>query len=188
MPPAFPCPKCGAEILVGQQVCNNCGEQFEYRCAKCGMATGGISGFCTNCDGELVQHTHSATFQTKQTRIAHYEWIKPEQQKVAPRPLSKIGAYFALVAIILCILGGLYFVGTNQQGDPSKWLGGGFTFQGTSPPPTPSSAKASMKPPGAEVNTKQVVAPDSPRYSAEQVTAIARNESPECRKPTQRVA
>lgn len=187
LPPAFPCPKCGTEILIGQQACNNCDEQFEYRCAKCGMIAGSISGFCTNCGGKLLQHTHPAKPLTKKARIAHREGRKTEQQKGAPEPLSKIGAYFGLVAIILCILGVLYFVGTGTQGDPSKWLGGGFIFQGKSPPSTPPSAGVNTRPPSAEVNTKQVAAPDSPRYSAKQVIAVARNQNPDCRTPTRRV-
>ncbi|MBM3149202.1 MAG: zinc-ribbon domain-containing protein, partial [Chloroflexi bacterium] len=27
----FPCPKCGAEIPVGQAYCTSCGERFEYK-------------------------------------------------------------------------------------------------------------------------------------------------------------
>jgi hypothetical protein len=82
------------------------------------------------------------------------------------------------VAIILCILVILYFVGTSPQGEPSKWFGGGFIFQGQPPSSTP---------PSAEINTKPVVAPDSPRYLAEQVAAIASDQSPDCRAPTKRV-
>jgi len=178
LPPAFPCPKCGVEILIGQQVCNNCGEQFEYRCANCSMSAGAISGFCTNCGGELLRHTQSAKPQTKKANITHRKGRKAEQQKGAPEPLSKIGAYFALVAIILCILGIIYFVGTSPQGEPSKWLGGGFIFQGKSPPSTP---------PGVEVNTKPVSIPDLPRYTADQVILKAKSQSADCRAPAKQV-
>ncbi len=178
LPPAFPCPKCSAEISLGQQVCDNCGERFEYRCANCGITAGTISGFCTNCGGELLRHTQSAKPQTKKTKITHRKGRKAEQQKGTPEPLSKIGAYFGLVAIILCILAILYFVGTSPQGEPSKWLGGRFIFQGKTPPTTP---------PSAEVNKKPVAAPDLPRYSAELITAVAKKQSPDCRAPTKRV-
>jgi predicted RNA-binding Zn-ribbon protein involved in translation (DUF1610 family) len=177
-PPAFPCPKCSTEILIGQQACNNCGEQFEYRCAKCGMIAGSVSGFCTNCGGKLLQHTHPAKPPTRQAKILHRKGRRAEQQKEAQEPLSKIGVYLGLVAIILCILGALYFVGTGPQGEPSKWLGGGFIFQGKSPPSTP---------PSAEVNKKPVAAPDLPRYTANQVVLKAKNQSPDCRTPTRRV-
>lgn len=178
MPPAFPCPKCGTEISLGLQVCNTCGEQFEYRCANCGMTAWTISGFCTNCGGKLHQHTHPAKPQTKKAKINHLKGGKAEQQKGPPEPLSKIGAYFGLVAIVLCILAILYFVGTSPQGEPSKWFGGGFIFQGQPPPATP---------PGAEVNKKPVAVPDLPRYSAEQVILKAKNQSPDCRAPAKRV-
>lgn len=172
LPQAFPCPKCGAQISVGQQFCTVCGERFEYRCANCGTTAGTISGFCTNCGGKLYQQTQSTEPLAEKARG------KVKQIKTTPQPLSKFGAYLGFMAIMLFLIAIIYFIGTSPQGEPSKWLGGGFIFQGKSPPPTPPSTK---------VDTKSVSVPDLPRFTADQVTTIAKNQSPVCRVPAKRV-
>src|SRR4030042_1157345 len=61
LPPAFPCPKCGNQIPVGQKFCGTCGQHFEYRCRHCGVVAETLSGFCTNCGGKLYQQDRKST-------------------------------------------------------------------------------------------------------------------------------
>ena len=50
---AFPCPRCGSEIKMGQRFCGTCGQQFEYRCQHCGATFDEVSKFCISCGARL---------------------------------------------------------------------------------------------------------------------------------------
>ena len=47
------CPKCGCQIVPGQQFCGACGSSLESYCAKCGAAITDPSRFCGNCGARL---------------------------------------------------------------------------------------------------------------------------------------
>jgi DNA-directed RNA polymerase subunit RPC12/RpoP len=165
---SFPCPKCGAQIPVGQYLCSTCGQRFEYRCRHCGNAIGTSSGFCTNCGGKLyhlAQHTH----YKHAARVEH----------TVQQPVSQIGRYLIVVAIIFFLVGIIYAVGTSSQGDSSNWLGG-YNFGGQSPPSTPPATD------GTAGQQKPKPVSDSPAYTIDQVIAAAKQLSPDCRLQTRR--
>ena len=176
MQQTFPCPKCGAQIPVGQQLCGTCGEGFEYRCRHCGAVAETPSGFCTNCGGELCQQKQLATPLAGTVKRNRQE-EKVQQKTTIPQPAAQIGRYLLLIAIIIFIGAIVYTVGTSPQGETPNWLGGGFIFGGQSPPSTPPSIDAQQKPKPAT---------DLPRYKADQVITAAKNLSPDCRAPAKR--
>ena len=175
--PAFPCPKCGAQIPVGQQFCSTCGERFEYRCGHCGAVAETISGFCTNCGKKLRQQTKPPTESSVKKVIVTSQKGEARQKTAIPQPMGQVGRYLILIGIIIFIGAILYAISAGPQGEPSNWLGGGFTFGGQSPPSTPPSTDAQPTPKPA---------PDLPRYTTDQVIAAAKNLSPDCRAPVKR--
>jgi len=48
------CPKCGCQVVPGQQFCGACGSSLASYCATCGAAITGPSKFCGNCGAKLV--------------------------------------------------------------------------------------------------------------------------------------
>jgi hypothetical protein len=169
---SFPCPKCGAQIAVGQLFCSSCGQRFEYRCRHCNNAIADSSGFCTNCGGKLShlpQHTH----YRHAARVEH----------TVQRPAGQIGRYIIVVAVIFFMVGIIFVVGTNSQGNSSNWLGG-YNFAGQSPPSTPpvtTSIDSQEKP-----QPQPEPVSDLPSYTTDQVIAAASKLSPDCRLQTRR--
>jgi hypothetical protein len=47
------CPKCGCQLVPGQQFCGGCGSSLESYCARCGGAITAPSRFCGNCGARL---------------------------------------------------------------------------------------------------------------------------------------
>jgi len=47
------CPKCGCQIMPGQQFCGGCGSNLVSYCAVCGAAIASPSRFCGNCGARL---------------------------------------------------------------------------------------------------------------------------------------
>jgi hypothetical protein len=48
------CPKCGCQVVPGQQFCGACGSSLTSYCATCGAAITAPSKFCGNCGARLV--------------------------------------------------------------------------------------------------------------------------------------
>ena len=48
------CPKCGCQVIPGQQFCGACGSSLTSYCAICGAAITAPSKFCGNCGARLV--------------------------------------------------------------------------------------------------------------------------------------
>ena len=48
------CPKCGFQVVPGQQFCGSCGSSLTSYCATCGAAITAPSKFCGNCGARLV--------------------------------------------------------------------------------------------------------------------------------------
>lgn len=168
MQQSFPCPKCGAQVAIGQLFCSICGQRFEYRCRHCNNTIADSSGFCTNCGGKLyhlAQHTH----HRHAARIEH----------TVQQPRSQIGRYLIVVAIIFFLVGIIYALGTSSQGGSSNWLGG-YNFSGQSPPSTPPVTNGT----NGQQQSKPVL--DSPGYTMDQVIAAAKKLSPDCRLQTRR--
>ncbi len=176
MQQSFPCPKCGAQIPVGQNLCNTCGQRFEYRCRHCGTAVGTSSGFCTNCGGKLYHLAQHARPLASGAEHTHYRNAADVGYKVQ-RPIGHIGRYLIVVAIIFFMVGIIFAIGTSSQGDSSNWLGG-YVFGGQSPPSTPPVTD------GTNVQQKPKPISDSPAYTMDQVIAAAKQLSPGCRLQT----
>jgi predicted RNA-binding Zn-ribbon protein involved in translation (DUF1610 family) len=174
--PAFPCPKCGNQIPVGQKFCSNCGQHFEYRCHHCGAVAETLSGFCANCGKKLYQQTQLAKPSAKKVIKTRKE-EKPKGEKAIPQPAGQVGRYLILIIIIILIGAILYTISTSPQGEMSNWFGSSFIFEGKSPASTPPSTDAQQKPESG---------PDLPRYTTGQVIAAAKKISPYCRLPTRR--
>jgi hypothetical protein len=47
------CPKCGCQIVPGQQFCGGCGSSLVSYCARCGNAISEPSRFCGRCGARL---------------------------------------------------------------------------------------------------------------------------------------
>lgn len=177
MQQAFPCPKCGAQIPVGQQSCSSCGQYFEYRCRHCGAAVKTPSGFCTNCGEKLHLPIQTPTEPPTKKVVLTRQKEKIGHQTATPQPIDQVSRYLILIAIIIFMGAILYAIGTGPQGETTNWFGGGFIFGGHSPPSTPPS-----------IDTQQEPKPESdlPQYTTAQVIAAAKKISPHCRVPTRR--
>jgi hypothetical protein len=179
---SFPCPKCGAQIPVGQYLCSTCGQRFEYRCRHCGIAVGTSSGFCTNCGGKLYHLAQHASPPASGVEHTHYRKTA-RVEDTARRPIGHIGRYFIVVAIVFFMVGIIFAIGTSSQGDSSNWLGG-YNFGGQSPPSTPPATPPVTDGTAGQQKPKPVS--DSPSYTVDQVLAVAKQLSPDCRLETRR--
>lgn len=47
------CPKCGCQIVPGQQFCGGCRSSLVSYCARCGAAINSPSRFCGSCGARL---------------------------------------------------------------------------------------------------------------------------------------
>jgi hypothetical protein len=47
------CPKCGCQVMPGQQYCGGCGSSLVSYCARCGAAIKEPSKFCGSCGTRL---------------------------------------------------------------------------------------------------------------------------------------
>ena len=178
MQQSFPCPKCGAQIPIGQYFCSTCGQRFEYRCRHCGTAVGSSSGYCTNCGGKLhhlAQHDKPPAMQAQKI---HYRKAAGVEETVR-QPIGQIGRYFMVVAIIFFMVGIIFVIGTSSQGDSSNWLSG-YSFGGQSPPSTPPITE------DADGQQKPNLVSDSSGYTEDQVIAAAKQLSPTCRLQSRR--
>ena len=176
MQQAFPCPKCGAQIPIGQHFCSICGQHFEYRCRHCGTVVKSSAGFCSNCGAKLHQQTRTTEPPAKQFGVPPQE-TSARQTTSMPTPAGQVGRYLILIAIIVLIGAMLYAIGTGPQGEASNWFGGSFIFGGQSPPTTPPYSDTPQEPQPDS---------DSPGYTTDQVIAVAKKTSPHCRIPTRR--
>jgi hypothetical protein len=52
-PSAAFCPKCGCQIMPGQQYCSGCGSSLVSYCARCGNTIVEPSRFCGKCGARL---------------------------------------------------------------------------------------------------------------------------------------
>ena len=178
MQQSFPCPKCGAQISVGQHFCSTCGQRFEYRCRHCGNTIGTSSGFCTNCGGKLHHLAHRTKPPANKAEQIHHKKAARVEDTVR-RPIGQIGRYLVVVAIIFFLVGIIYAVGTSSQGNSSTWLGG-YIFGGQSPPSTPPATD------GTDSQQKPKSVSNSPVYTMNEVIAAAKKLSPDCRLPSRR--
>ena len=174
---SFPCPKCGTQIPIGQKFCSTCGERFDYRCGHCGDVIKTPSGFCTSCGKKLHLQTKPPTEFAVKRAIGTSQKGEIGQKTATPQPMSQVGRYFILIAIIIFIVAILYAISTGPQGGQSNWFGGDFIFSGQSAPSTPPDTGTQPAPEPAI---------DSPRYTADQVIAVAKKLSPDCRLPSRR--
>lgn len=153
----FPCPKCGTEVPVGQNFCTGCGEKFEYR-----------------APGEAAPpQAPPAIIPTNA-----YPLMEPPAQHQGH---SGLWIFLGTVGAILCI-GVVFLLVAMGSGTDSGASSGGFSFKELLP--GPSLPPPTIKPAPEDVtvtgNTDEVTG--SSRYSKEQVIAVAKRVSPECRR------
>ena len=178
----FPCPKCGAQISVGQRVCAACGEKFDYRCARCGATFDTNYRFCAGCGAELgsgMQQPVSslgAGGAPYHKRGGIYQHGKSAQKRTSSLPTGWMGVWLGSIAIMLCIGAVIYAVGIDSQAESAEGLDGGFIFQQKSPAPAP------VPQPSTEPEEEPVLVPDLPRYAADEVMVLAKSFSTDCRK------
>jgi DNA-directed RNA polymerase subunit RPC12/RpoP len=176
---SFPCPKCGAQIAIGQNFCGACGQRFEYRCRHCGTPVGDSPGFCANCGGKLShmpRSTQPAVKKALPSQVGHPVKMQTAMQTTG----GHIGRYFIVVAVLFVLVVCIYLVGSSTQGSSSDWMGG-YSFGGQSPASTPPANG------GIDNQQKPTSEPksDSPSYSVSNVIAATRNYSPTCQLLTQ---
>jgi hypothetical protein len=175
---SFPCPKCGAQIPVGQLFCSTCGQRFEYRCRHCGTAVETSSGFCINCGGKLHHVQQRTTHSINKAQQTYHRKTAGVENSVR-RPIGHIGRYLVVLAIVFFMVGIIFVVGMSTQGNSSNWLGG-YIFGGQSPPTTPPVTAGTNEP------QKPKPVSDSHAYTMNFVISAAKQLSPDCRLQTRR--
>ncbi len=180
MQQSFPCPKCGAQIAIGQNFCGACGQRFEYRCKHCGTPIADSSGFCTNCGGKLAHLPRPSQPVAKKVVTGHV--ARPvKMHSTMQSTAGHIGRYFIVVAVLFVLVVCIYVVGSSTQGSSSDWMGG-YSFGGQSPPSTAPASSGTNNP---QTPTSDPTS-DSPVFSVNDVIAAARNYSPICQLLTRR--
>jgi len=175
----FPCPRCGAQIPVGEKACRTCGEWFEYRCAHCGAIAETLSEFCTSCGEGLCQQRqlmeplpHEARTYQGQQRAYGYGGEGPQIRK----PNAWLGPFIGATATVICIVAILLASGMGSQGGAPEGPDVGFVFEETPAAPAPAP------PAGTEAELQPVVVPDLPQYTADEIVILAASFSPDCRR------
>jgi hypothetical protein len=183
MQQTFPCPKCGSQSVVGQRFCEACGERFPYNCPVCGAIIEPAYKACPNCRTKLGWGKQqrkplpgvARAYQERQ-RTSGYGGGSQEPKKKD----AWLGVCLGSMAILLCIGAVFYAIGGGFQGKASGGLTGGFIFQEMAPAPTLTP------PPGMEEEEEEEQEPapvaDLPSYTADEVMALAKSFSPDCRK------
>lgn len=110
-------------------------------------------------------------YQERQ-RTSGYRGERQEPKKTNAWP----GGWLGSMAIVLCIGAIIYAIAAGLQGEASEGLSGGFVFEEMVPAPIPTS------PPGTEDAQEPALVTDLPSYTADEVMALARSLSPDCRK------
>ena len=49
----FSCPKCGSQNVIGERLCQGCGESLQYRCPQCGAIVDTRFTACPKCSAGL---------------------------------------------------------------------------------------------------------------------------------------
>ena len=175
----FPCPKCGSHSVVGQRFCEACGERFPYNCPMCGAIIEPAYKACPNCRTKLgwgAQRREplpgaARAYQERQ-RTSGYRGERQQPKKTNAWP----GGWLGSMAIVFCIGAIFYAIAAGSQGEASEGLTGGFIFQEMVPAPAPTP------PPGTEDEQEPTLVTDLPSYTADEVMALAKSFSPDCRK------
>ena len=178
MQQSFPCPKCGAQIALGQSFCGTCGQRFEYRCRHCGIAVADSTGFCINCGGKLSSLPSQTQPASHKAVPAHHRQTHKVEQ-TTQRPMAQIGRYMIVVAVIAFMVGIIYYIGSSTQVSSSSSLGG-FSFGGQPPPSTPPATN------GIPYQISTEPESDLPSYTMSEVIEAAQKMSPQCRLQTRR--
>ena len=130
----FPCPKCGAQNVVGQEFCQNCRQRFQYNCPFCGVSVNSALVNCPSCRQPLYwptphkvkafpkrppaqqsQQAHQA-YQGQHELAGGYQAEGPVRVETAGAARKK-GDLWLIGCLGLVILGllafGVYFVYNN---------------------------------------------------------------------------
>jgi len=178
---SFPCPKCGAQIAIGQSFCGVCGQRFEYRCRHCGTPISDSSGFCTSCGGKLSHLPRPAHPAAKKVELSHTVQSVKTPRAARQHSTGNMGPYLIVLAALIVLVGAVYFIGSSTQGNSSDWLGG-YSFGGQAPPSTPPATSGVANP---QVQKSDPVT-SGPNYSVSEVISKARIYSPTCQVLTRR--
>lgn len=105
----FPCPRCGAQNVVGQVACQYCEQRFQYNCPYCGHAVDPTLVNCPSCRGPLNWPTPQRVKAFPKQRKVHayeestgFDEEQPKQQK--KRDPWLMGC---VVLIILVVIAGI---------------------------------------------------------------------------------
>ena len=171
----FPCPKCGSQSVVGQRFCEACGEKFPYSCPMCGASIEPAYKACPNCRTKLGWGEHQRKPLPDVARI-HQERQRTYGHRGERQQPQKTNAWLGFMAIVLCIGAIFYAIAAGLQGGASEGLSGGFIFEKIVPAP------ALTPPPSTEDEQEPAPIADLPSYTADEVVALAKSFSPDCRK------
>lgn len=118
----FPCPKCGAQNVIGQEFCQSCRQRFQYNCPFCGVIVNATMVNCPACRESLYWPTpHKVKPFPK--RPAEYQEIGEggaegrgavNVETTKPRKKGDLWLTGCLGLVILGLLAfGVYFVYNN---------------------------------------------------------------------------
>ncbi|MBL7208720.1 MAG: zinc ribbon domain-containing protein [Dehalococcoidia bacterium] len=115
----FLCPNCGAQNVVGQQVCQTCGQKFQYNCPHCGFIVDPTLINCPNCRGVLNWPTPRKV-KAFPRQVGRYQEQEEGEEEGEVKPKKKSDPWLTgclgLVIIAFVVLGGYFLYDTFFQG------------------------------------------------------------------------
>jgi hypothetical protein len=119
----FLCPRCNAQNVVGQVVCQTCEQRFQYNCPFCGHTVDPTLVNCPSCRGSLNWPTpQKVRAFPKQKRAAqHKEPVEFDETKSKPKKKNDPWLMGCLILIALVIIAGIaiWILDTFAQQAPS---------------------------------------------------------------------
>lgn len=124
IPHIFLCPRCNAQNVVGQVVCQHCEQRFQYNCPFCGHTVDPTLVNCPSCRGSLNWPTPQKVkaFPRQKRAVKHKESVEFDEPKDKPKKKNDPWLMGCLILIALVILAGIaiWILDTFAQQAPSS--------------------------------------------------------------------
>ena len=154
MQQTFPCPKCGAQNIIGERACQSCSEALQYGCPHCNTGINSKFKTCPKCGATLnwpIQRQKKPSPPGKKEAVQNSADEAQKETSEGRKPGQKKTIY--LLTVFVSLIGILFFVGFAismllQEPSPTTPLDA---------PPPPATEPASQEIEGTEVTVEELL-------------------------------